>query len=65
MPDAIYGPLGALAVLATVLAMLIRGDLVPGYLYKRERDKRDKSDAVLETIADTVKATLDRDRGGG
>ena len=64
IPPELYGPFGALVVLAVGLVLMIRGDIVPGYMYRRERDARDKADTVLLTIADVVKAALERDRGG-
>lgn len=47
MPPELYGPAGALAVLAFVVVALIRGDLVPGFIYKDERAQR----AIAETQA--------------
>lgn len=47
MPPELYGPAGALAVLAFTVIALIRGDLVPGFIYRDERAQR----AVAETQA--------------
>lgn len=51
MPAEIYGPLGALAVLGFVVAAFIRGDIVPGYIFRRERDKRELADTQAERNA--------------
>lgn len=58
MPPELYGPAGALAVLSFVVLALIRGDLVPGYIYRSERDQRQKAEeqadqnaAALTTLA--------------
>jgi hypothetical protein len=47
MPPELYGPAGALAVLAFVVVAFIRGDIVPGYIHKREQTRADRSDAAL------------------
>ena len=53
MPPELYGPFGALAALTAVLAMLVRGDLVPGFIYKAEVAQRQKAetDATLNAAA--------------
>jgi hypothetical protein len=65
LPQELYGPLGALTVLAFVLLALIRGDLVPGFIYRDERAQRkvaetqaERNTDALEAVADTVKAAL-------
>lgn len=47
MPPELYGPAGALAVLAFVVVAFIRGDIAPGYAYRREQARADKADAAL------------------
>lgn len=47
MPDQLYGPAGALAALAFVLAAIIHGDLVPGFIYRKTEARADKADAAL------------------
>jgi hypothetical protein len=42
MPPELYGPAGALAVLAFLVLAMIRGDIVPGWVYKQEREQRAK-----------------------
>ena len=51
MPAEIYGPLGALAVLGFIVAAFIRGDIVAGWMYRRERDKREIADTQAERNA--------------
>jgi hypothetical protein len=45
VPAELYGPFGALAALTVGWVMLIRGDLVPGWLYRQEREQRAKAEA--------------------
>ena len=54
MPAELYGPAGALAALAFVVIALMRGDLVPGWIYKAERLQRDKADTQAERNADSL-----------
>lgn len=70
-PTEIYGPAGAIATLVVILTLLYRGDLVPGWLYKQEREQRIKAETqaernteALEKVAETVKAALSERRGG-
>lgn len=67
MPPELYGPAGALAALAFVVGALIHGDLVPGYLYRLEREARTKAEdqadqntKALALVNDTLKQTLGR-----
>lgn len=69
MPAELYGPAGALAALAFVVLALMHGDLVPGYIYKAEREQRAKAETqaerntdALEAVAATVKTALDERR---
>jgi hypothetical protein len=50
MPPELYGPAGALAVLAFVVVAFIRGDIAPGYAYRREQARADRADAALLAI---------------
>ncbi len=66
LPSELYGPAGALAVLGFVVVALMRGDLVPGWMFKQEREQRIKAETqaerntdALEAVADTVKKALD------
>jgi hypothetical protein len=59
LPPELYGPAGALAVLAFVVLALIRGDIVPGYIYKAEREQRQKAEQQAEQNAVAL-ATLAR-----
>jgi uncharacterized protein (DUF58 family) len=56
MPAELYGPAGALVALAFVIAALMRGDLVPGYIYRAERDQRQKAETQAERNADALAA---------
>jgi hypothetical protein len=69
MPEQLYGPFGALAVLVFVVAALIRGDFVPGWVYRNERDNRIKAETqaernteAIKEVTATVKAALDDQR---
>ena len=55
MPPELYGPAGALAVLAFVVIAFIRGDIVPGFIYRDERAQR----TVAETQAQRNAEALD------
>ena len=55
MPPELYGPFGALAVLSFVVVALIRGDLVPGYIHKREITRGDRNDTVLAEAASLLR----------
>jgi hypothetical protein len=66
IPAELYGPAGALAVLAFVVAGFIRGEIVPGWVYKQERAQRivaetqaERNTDALEAVAATVKTALD------
>lgn len=62
IPPELYGPAGALAVLAFVVVAFIRGDIAPGSAYKREQARADKAtEALIELLS---KAKPD-DRSGG
>ena len=50
MPAELYGPAGAIAALAFVLAAIIHGDLVPGFAYRREAARADKAEAALIAV---------------
>jgi hypothetical protein len=67
MPPELYGPAGALAVLAFVVIALIRGDLVPGFIYKDERAQRKlaetQADRNAEALASLATAIRDRTTG--
>lgn len=63
MPPELYGPAGALVVLSFVVLALIHGDLVPGFVYKQEREQRQASEArelktalALEKLANVATA---------
>lgn len=65
------GPAGALVVLAFVVVAVIRGDLVPGFIYRDERAQRkiaetqaERNTDALEQVAATVKSVLDERQGG-
>lgn len=66
LPSELYGPMGALAVLGFIVVGLMRGDLVPGWMYKQERAQRivaetqaERNTEALAAVADTVKKALD------
>lgn len=54
MPAELYGPAGALAALAFVVIALMRGDLVPGFIYRLEREQRQKAETQAERNADSI-----------
>ena len=54
MPSDLYGPFGALAALAFVVVGLMRGDLVPGWVYKAERAQREKAETQADRNADSI-----------
>ena len=54
LPPELYGPAGALAALAFVVAALMWGDLVPGWVYKAEREQRQKAETQAERNADSI-----------
>jgi hypothetical protein len=54
VPSELYGPAGALAALAFVVVALMRGDLVPGWVYKLERSQREKAETQAERNADSI-----------
>jgi hypothetical protein len=64
LPPELYGPAGALVALAFVIAALLRGDLVPGWVYKREAAGREKAETQAErnseSLAALAKALNDR-----
>jgi hypothetical protein len=51
IPAELYGPFGALAVLGFVVVAVIRGDLVPGFIYKAAVARAEKSDIQAERTA--------------
>jgi uncharacterized membrane protein YciS (DUF1049 family) len=66
MPAELYGPAGALVALVFMVLALMRGDLVPGWVYRQERLQREKAETqaerntdAIEAIATTVKSALD------
>lgn len=58
MSPELYGPAGALTVLAFVVVALIRGDLVPGWLHRREIARGDKADDQAERTAKALEAIV-------
>lgn len=64
MPPELYGPAGALAVLAFVVIGFIRGDLVPGFIYRDERAQRTLAETQAqrnaEALSSLAKAIHDR-----
>lgn len=71
MPAELYGPAGALAALAFVVLAMLHGDLVPGWVYRQEREQRIKGETQAERNADAieqltaaVKAAVDARRDG-
>jgi hypothetical protein len=44
VPAELYGPFGALAALTFVVLAMIRGDLVPGFIYRAEVTQRMKAE---------------------
>lgn len=69
MPEQLYGPLGALAALAFMVLALIRGDIVPGFIYRDERAQRKIAETQAQRNADALealsKAIRDRIPSGG
>lgn len=57
MPAELYGPAGAIAALAFVLTLIIHGDLVPGFIYRKSEARADKAEAAL--VAVLTKARTD------
>lgn len=64
------GPVAILLVfIAAVCVAFVRGTIVPGYLYEREREQRLKAEtdaeanlAAIKEVTATVKAVLDERR---
>lgn len=56
MPPELYGPAGALAVLAFIVIALIRGDLVPGFIYRDERTQRSVAEVQAQRNAEALEA---------
>ena len=54
LPAELYGPAGALVALAFVVIALMRGDLVPGYIYRALQERAEKSDTQAERNADSI-----------
>jgi len=54
VPPELYGPAGALAALAFVVVALMRGDLVPGYIYRASEAQREKAETQAERNADSI-----------
>ncbi len=54
LPPEVYGPAGALVALAFVVAALMRGDLVPGWVYKREAAQREKAETQAERNSESL-----------
>lgn len=54
MPDSLYGPAGALVALGFMVVALMRGDLVPGFIYRQEREQRQKAETQAERNADSI-----------
>ncbi len=66
IPPELYGPAGALAALGFMVIGFLRGDLVPGWLYKAAIARAEKAEVqaerntdALEAVALTVKSALD------
>lgn len=56
MPAELYGPFGALVVLSFVLLAIIRGDLVPGWLYKKVEGRVEKAEEQARLNAESLTA---------
>jgi len=60
IPDELYGPFSGLAALIVVVLMVVRGDLVPGHIYRSEREQRLKAehqaDENAKSLAELAKA---------
>jgi hypothetical protein len=54
LPPEVYGPAGALVALAFVVAALMRGDLVPGWVYRREAAGREKAETQAERNSESL-----------
>jgi hypothetical protein len=54
MPAELYGPFGALVVLSVVLVWIVRGDLVPGWIYKLEQAQRQKAETQAERNSESL-----------
>lgn len=73
IPGADAGPVALLIFgIAAIVLGAIRGDWVPGWLFKQEREQRLKAETqaernteALEAVAATVKAALERRAGDG
>lgn len=56
MPPELYGPAGALAVLAFVVIAFIRGDIVPGFIYRDERAQRTVAETQAQRNAEALES---------
>ena len=57
---------GAVAALVFVVVGFLRGDVVPGYLYRRLQSQNEKLEAMLlETLQTAHRATKLAERDGG
>lgn len=56
IPDELYGPFGAIAALVVVLLMIVRGDLVPGHIYRSEREQRVRAEGQADENAKSLTA---------
>lgn len=56
MPPELYGPAGALAVLAFVVIGFIHGDIVPGFIYKDERAQRTTAETQAQRNAEALES---------
>ena len=43
----LLGPAGALAFAIVVVGLIIKGELVPGFIYRRTEARADKAEAAL------------------
>ena len=50
IPPELYGPAGAIAALAFVLGLIVHGDLVPGFIYRKSEMRADKAEAALVAV---------------
>jgi hypothetical protein len=68
VPAELYGPFGALAALVFVVLAMIRGDLVPGFIYRAEVAQRMKAEAEASqnavALAALAKAAANGINGG-
>ena len=53
----------ASVVLASVLIMVRRGDIVPGWVYRREVERADKATAQVDLQTESIKALTDQFEG--